>query len=127
MPRGRFRAAAEARNSRPELTLSCRSGSRPVLLVGDVDSPRRAVPFRVDLEHGEVGHEPVRRGAVPVLLARLEVHPIAGADHFDRAAAPLREPDALEDVDRLAVRVRVPRGACTGREVDAAGAQARRA
>ena len=63
--------------------------------------------------------------AVPVLLARLEEHAVAGTDHLDRPAAPLREADALGDVDGLAVRVRVPRGPCARREVDAARAQAR--
>jgi hypothetical protein len=32
-----------------------------------------------------------------VVLARLEEHLIAGADHFDRAPAPLREADSLGD------------------------------
>src|SRR5436309_2815521 len=72
-----------------------------------------------------MGHEAVRSRAVPVLLARLEEDAIAGADHFDRPAAPLAEADALGDPDRLAVRVRVPRGARARREMDAARAKAR--
>src|SRR5438105_1898549 len=102
-------------------------GRRPVLLVGAVRAPRRAVPFLVDLHHREVGHEPRPCRAVPVFFAGLEEHAVAGPDHLDRAATPLRETDALEDIDRLAVRVRVPRGACSGREVDAARTQARSA
>jgi hypothetical protein len=51
----------------------------------------------VDLLHGEVRHEAIRGSAVPVILARLEEHPIPGADHFDRAPAPLREADSLGD------------------------------
>ena len=39
--------------------------------------------------------------------------------------APLAEADAFEDVDRLAVRMRVPGGARAGREVDAARAEPR--
>ena len=35
-------------------------------------------------------------GAVPVLLAGLEEDAVAGPDHLDRPAAPLREADALE-------------------------------
>jgi hypothetical protein len=67
-----------------------------------------------------VGHEAGRRGAVPVILARLEEHPVTGADHLDRGAAPLREADTLEDVDGLAVRVRVPGRPRARCEVDAA-------
>jgi hypothetical protein len=49
-----------------------------------------------------------------VFLARLEEDAVAGADHLDRPAAPLAEADAFEDVDRLAVRMRVPRARATG-------------
>src|SRR5919109_2392040 len=94
---------------------------RPVFLVGDVVAPGRRVAFVIHLEHREVGHEARRCGAVPMLLAGLEEDGVAGVDHLDRAAAPLCEGDALEDVNRLSVRVRVPRGACAGCEVDAAG------
>jgi hypothetical protein len=44
-----------------------------------------------------------------VVLVGLEDHAVTGPDDFDRTAAPLDEPDALGDVDRLAERVRVPR------------------
>jgi hypothetical protein len=91
-----------------------------VLLVGDMLAPGRAGAVVGDLDDCEMGHEAGRRGAVPVILAGLEEHPVAGADHLDRAAAPLREADALEDVDGLAVRVRVPGRPRAGREVDAA-------
>ena len=43
-----------------------------VLLVGHVVAPRGRYALVVDLDHRQVGHEPVRRGTVPVLLARLE-------------------------------------------------------
>src|SRR3977135_624364 len=79
----------------------------------------------VDLLHGDVGHEAVGRGAVPVVLAGLEEDAVAGADDLDRAAAPLAEADALGDVDVLAERVGVPGGAGSGSEVDACGCDAR--
>jgi len=59
-------------------------------------------------------------GAVPVILARLEEDAVAGSYQLDRTAALLREADAFENVDRLAVRVRMPRRACAGGEMDAA-------
>ena len=91
-----------------------------VLLVGDVLAPGRDVALVVDFEHREVGHEAVGGGAVPVLLARLEEHAVAGADDLDRPAAALRAADALGDVDGLAVGVGVPRRPRARREVDAA-------
>src|SRR5919202_660454 len=96
-----------------------------VLLVADVLAPRHGVAFVVYLHHREVGHEAVWGGAVPVILAGLEEHAVARADHLDRSAAPLREADALGDVDGLAVRVGVPRGSRARGEVDAARLQAR--
>ena len=50
----------------------------------------------------------IRSGAVPVVLAGLEVDAVAWADDLDGLAAALAEPDALRDPDRLAQRVRVP-------------------
>ena len=83
-----------------------------------------------------------RGGAVPVILPRLEEHAVAGPDDLDRPAAPLCEPHAFDDVDRLAVRMGMPRrpapgvkltlvalsreepvGAATGVEVDGAREQ----
>lgn len=40
--------------------------------------------FVVDLEHRDVRHKPVRRGAVPVLLTRIEEDAVAGPDHLER-------------------------------------------
>jgi cell division inhibitor SulA len=71
-------------------------------------TPRRRAAFVVDVEHRDVGHEAIRRGSVPVILAWFEEHTVARADHLDRAAAPLGEADALEQEDGLAVRVSVP-------------------
>ena len=68
----------------------------------------------------------VGRGAVPVVLARSEEDAVARADHLDRPAAPLAEPDALGHVDRLAERVGVPRGAGARGEVDEVGLRAGR-
>src|SRR5215218_2324931 len=104
------------------------SDSRPlsgVLLVGDVLAPGDRAAGLVVLLHGDVDHEAVRRGAVPVVLAGLEEHAIAGPDLFDRAAFALAEADALSDEDRLAVRVRVPGSARARREVHERGGERR--
>src|ERR671912_2578209 len=61
--------------------------------------PRDGTALLVYLLHGYVGHEAVRGGSVPMLLGRLEEHPVARADHLDLSAAALREADALGDVD----------------------------
>jgi hypothetical protein len=63
-------------------------------------APRGGITFVVDLVHCDVGHEPGRSRAVPVVLARLEEHAVPGPNHLDRAAAALRKADALRDVDR---------------------------
>src|SRR5215218_8756921 len=98
--------------------LSVVSRRRGVLVVADVASPRDRAAGLVVLLHGDVDHEAIRCGAVPVVLARLEVDAVAGADDLDRAALALTEPDALRDEDRLAVRVRVPCGPGAGSEAD---------
>src|SRR5690348_14074141 len=85
-----------------------------VLLVGDVLAPRRRMALLVDLQQRDVRHQPRRRRAVPVLLARLEEDAVSRPDHLDRAAATLAVADALGDPDRLAVRMRVPGGARAG-------------
>src|SRR5438309_799369 len=64
----------------------------------------------VVLLHRDVDHESVGSRAVPVLLSRLEEHAIAWPDDLDRSALPLTQPDTFGHVDRLPVRVRVPRG-----------------
>ena len=48
---------------------------------------------------------------MPVLLARREPDDVAGADLLDRAALALHAAEAGGDEQRLAERVRVPRGA----------------
>jgi len=47
------------------------------------------------------------------------------SDHLDRRAAPLHEANAFRDVDRLSVRMGVPRSSRARRESDAARAHAR--
>src|SRR3954451_8474631 len=106
-----------------QLALERRSGA--VLLVRHVLAPIRRLALVVDLDDRDVGHEPRRRRAVPVLLARLEEDAVTWTDHLDGAAAPLRQPDPFSHPDGLPVRVRVPGRAGSRREVDAAGLRAR--
>src|SRR5947208_10632598 len=87
-----------------------------VFLVAHVFAPRDDAALLVGLLHRDMRHEPLRRSAVPVILARLEEDAIAGPDHFDRPGFALAETDAFRHPDRLAVRVRVPRSTRTGRE-----------
>src|SRR3954466_3319206 len=94
-----------------------RGSTAGVLLVADVLAPGHRTARLVVLLHGDVHHEAVGRGAVPVVLAGLEEHAVAGPDLLDRAALALAEPDAFGDEDRLSVRVGVPGGARAGREV----------
>jgi hypothetical protein len=63
---------------------------------------------------------------VPVVLARLEEHRVAGPDDLDLSTPAIAETYALGDVDGLPVRVGVPRGSGTGGEVDACGPEAGR-
>ena len=74
---------------------------------------------------GEVDHESVGCGAVPVFLVGFEQDAVAGADDLDRAAAALAQADALGDKDGLSERVGVPRGPRARGKVDAARLQAR--
>jgi hypothetical protein len=95
------------------------------LLVGDVLTPGDGAAGLIVLLHGDVDHEPVRGGAVPVVLSRLEEDSVAGPDDFDRAVLVLTQADAFGDEDRLAVRVGVPGGPGAGGEVDARGGERR--
>src|SRR5262249_63004 len=81
--------------------------------------------FVVNLEHGKVGHEAVRRGAVPVLLSRLEEHTISWPDDFNLPTTTLAKANAFGDIDGLAVGMRMPRRPRARCEVDAARRQAR--
>src|SRR5690348_10779582 len=88
-----------------------------VFVVRDELPPGRGDSLVVDVEERKMAHEAVWRRTVPVLLVRLEEDPVTRLEDLDRAAAPLGSADALEDVDRLAVRMGVPRGARAGREM----------
>src|SRR4051812_13190280 len=99
--------------------------SAGVLLVAHVPAPVHGAARVVDLLHCEMGHEAVRGGAVPVVLAGLEVDAVARPDDFDRAALALAQADALGDEDRLPEGVGVPGGAGAGSEVDAGRRQPR--
>src|SRR3954451_11072487 len=90
-----------------------------VLLVAHVLAPGDWAARIVDLLHREMGHEAIGRGAVPVVLAGLEVDAVARADDLDRPALPLAQPRPLGDEDRLPEGVGVPGGAGAGSEVDA--------
>src|SRR4051812_30836240 len=92
-------------------------GSGGVLLVGDVLAPGDRTSALVVLLHGDVDHEAVGGGAVPVVLAGLEEDAVTGPDDLDGASFALAAADALGDEDRLAVGVGVPGGAGAGREV----------
>src|SRR5579884_224346 len=86
-----------------------------VPLVRDGIAPHRCIPGVVHLEHRGMDHEAGGRGAVPVVLIRLEEDAVSGTDHLDRPTAALTEADPLGDPDRLAVRMGVPVGARAGR------------
>ena len=76
------------------------------------------VVLLVGLVDGDVDHEAVGSGAVPVLLVRLKEDAVTGSDDLDRSASALAQPDAFGDEDGLAEWVAVPVGSGTGHEVD---------
>src|SRR5258708_1720893 len=92
-----YRACQGARCSTVSSACLLSRWSGRVLRVGDVLAPRRVGALAVDVEHREVRHETRRSCPVPMVLARLEEHTVAGADHLDRTTATLREPKALGD------------------------------
>src|SRR5579884_75722 len=67
--------------------------------------------------HGDMEHEAVPGGAVPVVFARFKEDAVAGANDLNRAAFALAETDTLGDVDGLSVGVRVPGGPGARREL----------
>src|SRR3954447_13535482 len=111
LPRGEPRSAAGNGTREPS------GPAAGVLLVRDVLAPADRAAGLVVLLHRDVRHEAVGRGAVPVVLARLEEDPVAGPDDLDWASLALAEADALGDEDRLSVGMCVPRGPRTGCEV----------
>src|SRR3954468_16084639 len=92
-----------------------RGSAAGVLVVGDVVEPGHDPPVGVGLLDGDVGHEPVRGGSVPVLLAGFDVDHVAGSDLLN-AVVGGDEADAVGDVEGLALGVVVPGGAGAGRE-----------
>src|SRR3954453_15788769 len=97
-----------------------------VLLVGDGGPPVHDVVVGVGLVDGQVDHEPIGGGAVPVLLVGLEQDAVTGADDLDRAAPALAQAYALGDEDGLAQRVAGPVGARARHEVQQVRADPRR-
>ena len=89
-----------------------------VLRVRDGLAESAGAAVLVELLDGDVGHEPVRGGAVPVVLPGFEEHAVAGPDLLDGTALALSAPDAFGDVDGLSVWVGVPMGTCAGSEVN---------
>lgn len=59
---------------------ACSNDNGVVFGVADVLASGGGVAFVIDLDHGEVGHEAVRGGAVPVLLSGLEEDAVSGGE-----------------------------------------------
>src|SRR5262249_33909849 len=96
-----------------------RAASTPaVLLVGDEVAPLGFGAFLGRLPHGDVRHEVVGRGAVPVPFARRGTHGVPGPDVDDLAAAGLDQAPAFGDVYGLAHGVAVPGAAGARCEAD---------
>src|SRR2546426_564266 len=75
-----------------------------VLDVGEVFAP-----YGVALGEGEVCHEVVGGGAVPVFFARGDADDVTGTDTNERPTARLYESVAFGDEQRLPERVVMPR------------------
>jgi hypothetical protein len=58
-----------------------------------VVAPIGAFPVFSGFEHGDMHHEAIGSGAVPVLFARFEEDAVTGADNLNRFAAPLAAAD----------------------------------
>jgi hypothetical protein len=63
-----------------------------VLLVGYVLAPGDRAAVLIGLLHGDVGHEALGRGTVPVVLSGLEEDPVARADLVDRLPSRWQRP-----------------------------------
>ena len=84
--------------------------------------PGHDLALVVGFLHGDVGHEAVGCGSMPMLLAGFDVDDVAGPDLDDFSAAVGDEPDAVGDVQRLALGVGMPGGASPGGEADVCAA-----
>src|ERR1700761_3283707 len=91
-----------------------------VLVVGDGFEPSGAVAVTGAFEHGEVAHEVVLRGAVPVFLAGRGVDGVAGTHADDGAVPGGNQTGPVGDVQGLADSVGVPVGPGAGCEADQA-------
>src|SRR5439155_12953067 len=109
---------------RPAPAFFCPS-SALVLFVGYLLQPVDRLAAKLLLD-GDVRHRRGWRGAVPVLLTRLEPDHVAGADLLDRAALTLHPAATGAHDQSLAQRMRVPRRARARLERDAGAACARR-
>jgi hypothetical protein len=69
-------------------------------------------------DDGDVGHGREGCGAVPMLFARREPDDVTRANFLDRSSPTLHPATAASHDERLAQRVRVPRGASAGLEGD---------
>src|SRR5450755_2993320 len=101
-------------------------GGRGVFLDSDMLAPGDRAAGLVGLLNGDVRQEAVGRGTVPVVLAGLEEHAVAGPDLLDRTTLALAAADPLDDVDRLAERMGVPGGPGTRGEMHAGRGGSRR-
>src|SRR5215469_514011 len=97
-----------------------RRGGHVVLLTGDVLEPGGPVVLSGALVQGDVDHEAVRGGPVPVLLAWRGVDDLPRAGGDDVAVAGADQCGALGYIKGLADGVGVPGRAGAGGEVDAA-------
>src|SRR6266849_3642749 len=87
------------------------------LLVADVLHPRYVSAVE-RLLHGNMRHGAGRAGAMPVFLARRNPHRVAGPDFADRAAPGLHAAESRHDMEGLAERMGMPRGAGARLEAD---------
>src|SRR6266436_3943480 len=94
----------------PVASSRLRTHRRPILFVADVLHPRDVSAVE-RLLHGNMRHGAGRAGAMPVLLARRNPHRVAGPDFADRTAPGLHAAESRHDMEGLAERMGMPRGA----------------
>src|SRR5262245_22529067 len=97
----------------------------PILVVADLLHPFHGLAVETFL-HGDVRHGGRRRGAVPMFFARRDPDHVTRPNLLDRPAQPLRAAAAGQHDQRLAERMRVPRGPGAGLECDAGADHTRR-
>ncbi len=72
-----------------------------ILLIGDMGEPGDRVSLVVDLGNGDMRHEAVGRGAVPMEFLRFEENAVARTDFFHWTALALATSDSFEYTDGL--------------------------